>query len=108
MMIKTPTKEVVKNSVSNSNLHAAPGTDGLTSYFYHHSWDIVGDALTDVVQEIHAGQQPTLAQRTSLMVFGCNPKQGLHQDSEAPTFNEQTIQSVDKVIIPEPSCFTTR
>ena len=74
MIMKLPDKEDVKKSVSNSNLHAAPGTDGLTSYFYHHSWDTVGDALTEVVQEIHGGQPPTLSQRTSLMVFGCKPK----------------------------------
>ena len=73
-MTKLPTKKDVKSSVSKSNLHAAPGTDGLTSYFYHYCWDIVGDALTEVVQDIHGGQPPTLSQRTSLMVFGCKPK----------------------------------
>ena len=30
--------------------------------------------LTDVAQAIHAGSQPTLSQRTSLMVFGSKPK----------------------------------
>ena len=74
MLTKTPTKVEVKNSVSNSNLHAAPGTDGLTSYFYNFCWDTVGDALTEVVQAVHGGQPPTLSQRTSLMVFGCKPK----------------------------------
>ena len=74
MMTKTPTKEEVKKSVSSSNLHAAPGTDGLTSFFYHSCWNTVGDALTEVVQEVHGGQPPTLSQRTSLMVFGCKPK----------------------------------
>ena len=34
-------------------------------------------------------------------------KQGLRWDSEAPTFDEQTIQSVDKAISPESSLFTT-
>ena len=74
MITKTPTKSDVKKSVFKSNLHAAPGTDGLTSYFYSSCWDTVGDALTDVVQDIHKGQPPTLSQRTSLMVFGCKPK----------------------------------
>ena len=74
MIIKTPSKEEVKSSVSNSNLHAAPGTDGLTSYFYHSCWDVVGDALTEVAQAVHHGQPSTNSQRTSLMVFGCKPK----------------------------------
>ena len=74
MITKVPTKEDVKNSVTSSNLHAAPGTDGLTSFFYHSCWDIIGDSLTEVVQAIHGGQPPTLSQRTSLMVFGCKPK----------------------------------
>ena len=74
MITKPPTKEEVKDSVSNSNLHAAPGTDGLTSFFYHSCWEVVGDALTEVAQAIHGGQPPTLSQRTSLMVFGCKPK----------------------------------
>ena len=30
--------------------------------------------LTDVIQEIHKGQSPTLSQRTSLMVFAAKPK----------------------------------
>ena len=74
LLSRIPTKKDVKSSVSNSNLNAAPGTDGITSFFYHHSWDIVGDALTEVVQAVHAGQPPTLSQRTSLMVFACKPK----------------------------------
>ena len=74
MITKAPTKEEVKDSVSNSNLHAAPGTDGLTSFFYHSCWDVVGDSLTEVSQAIHGGQPPTSSQRTSLMVFGCKPK----------------------------------
>ena len=74
IIIKTPTKEEVKSSVSNSNLFAAPGTDGITPFLYHHCWEVVGDALTEVVQAVHAGKPPTLSQRTSLMVFGCKPK----------------------------------
>ena len=35
-------------------------------------------------------------------------KQGLCQDSEAPTFNEQTIQSVDKTIMPSSSSCATK
>ena len=74
MMTKLPSKDDVKLSVSTSNLHAAPGTDGLSSFLYHHCWEILGDALTEVVQAIHGGEAPTHSQRTSLMVFGSKPK----------------------------------
>ena len=57
-----------------SNQHAAPGTDGLTSYFYKQCFQIIGDALTEVVQAVFSGQKPTLSQRTSKMVFGSKPK----------------------------------
>ena len=55
---------------TGSNLHAAPGTDGLTSFFNHHCCDVVGPALTEVANEIHNGNCPTLSQRSTLMVFG--------------------------------------
>ena len=74
MFTDTDNAMLTKNSVSKSKLHAAPGTDGLTSYFYNFCWDTVGDALTEVVQPVHGGQPPTISQRTSLMVFGCTPK----------------------------------
>ena len=74
IMTKHPDKAEVKESIWSANLHAAPGTDGLTSFLYYHCWDVLGDPLTDVVQAIHGGQSPTLSQRTSLMVFGNKPK----------------------------------
>ena len=74
LMTKVPDKQEVKESVWSANLHAAPGTDGLTTFLYYHCWDCLGDPLTEVVQAIHSGQPPTLSQRTSLMVFGNKPK----------------------------------
>ena len=50
---KVPTKEEMKESISTSNLHAAPGTDGITSYLYHECFEILGDALTDVAKAVH-------------------------------------------------------
>ena len=35
LLTKTPEKEEVKNSVLTSNLHAAPSTNGLTSFLYY-------------------------------------------------------------------------
>ena len=74
MLTKFPSKDEVKNSVSTSNLHAAPGTDGLTSYLYHNCWDTLGDALTEVVQAIHGGEPPTHSQRTSSWFSAANQK----------------------------------
>ena len=71
-----PTKKEVKESVWSSNLHAAPGNDGLTSFVYYYCWDTLGEALTEVVQAIHRGGHPTWSQRTSLMMFGTKPKKG--------------------------------
>ena len=64
----------VKKRISNSNLLAAPGTDGIPSLLYSKCWDVVGPALTEVVQAIHSGGQPTLSMQTALMVFGSKPK----------------------------------
>ena len=71
MFKKLPTKQEVKESVNSANMNAAPGNDGLTSFVYKHCWDILGQSLTEVVQEVHKGASPSLSQRTSLMVYGC-------------------------------------
>ena len=73
-MLKQPTKTEVFETLSASNLHAAPGTDGLTNFFYKESFKVIGEPLTDVVKEVFGGRQPTLSQRTSKMVFGSKPK----------------------------------
>ena len=77
MLIKPPTKKEIKETLDDSNLHAAPGTDGLTSFLYKECWPILENYLTEVVQEVFKGSQPTKSQRTSLMVFGCKPKKPL-------------------------------
>ena len=74
MLLNPPSKEEVLEVIKTGNQHAAPGTDGLTSYFYHCCWDIMGDFITEVAQAIHRGSPPTQSQRTSLMVFGSKPK----------------------------------
>ena len=74
MLLTPPTKKDVLEVITNSNLHAAPGNDGIPSLLYSFCWDILGDPLTEVMQAIHSEQQPTISQRTSLMVFGSKPK----------------------------------
>ena len=73
-LCKIPSMENVKEVLSASNLMAAPGTDGIPSLLYSKCWEVMGPALTEVVQAIHSGGQPTLSMRTSLMVFGSKPK----------------------------------
>jgi hypothetical protein len=74
LLCTPPTKQDVKDVLSASNLHAAPGSDGITGFLYSECWDILGDSLTESMQAIHGGLQPTTSQRTSLMVFGSKPK----------------------------------
>ena len=71
---KLPDMEEIKNVLFESNLNAAPGTDGITSLFYKVHWDLFGEPLHQVVTTIHKGNMPTQSQRTSLMVFGSKPK----------------------------------
>ena len=74
MLTSPPSKKEVLETLQDSNLHAAPGTDGLTSYFYKECFNIMGDHLTEVVTSVFSGQKPAASQRTSLMVFGSKPK----------------------------------
>ena len=71
---KSPSKAELKEVLASSNLHAAPGTDGLTSYLYNECWDVLGDPLHEVISAIWAGEKLTPSQKTSIMVFGAKPK----------------------------------
>ena len=73
-LLKVPSADEVKTVLNDSNLLAAPGTDGIPSLLYSKCWEVMGPPLTEVVQEIHGGQQPTPSMRSTLMVFGCKPK----------------------------------
>ena len=58
-LLAEPSKEEVFKTISESNLHAAPGNDGLTNYFYKKCFHIIGDALTEVVAAVTSGDKPT-------------------------------------------------
>ena len=73
MLLAEPDREEVNKVLRTCRSHAAPGTDGITAYFYKKYWNLIGDSLCDVIVEIFNGQQPTNCQRTSLMVFGNKP-----------------------------------
>ena len=69
-----PTLDKVLKTVSRSNLHAAPGTDGIPSLLYKECWDVLGQPLTDVMIDIHKEKTPPPSMQNSLMVFGSKPK----------------------------------
>ena len=73
MLLAVPDKEEVSRVLKTCRSHAAPGTDGITAYFYKKFWSLIGDSLCDVIIDIFYGAQPTNCQRTSLMVFGNKP-----------------------------------
>ena len=73
-MLTPPTNDDVLKTLSASNLHAAPGTDGLPSLLYKECWPVLGSALSDVMRAVFSGQSLQTSMRTSLMVFGSKPK----------------------------------
>ena len=68
-----PTKSEIRKILDSCQPHAAPGTDGLTVYFYQKFWDLLGDSLTKVISSVFSGNSPSDSQWTSLMVFGNEP-----------------------------------
>ena len=73
-LLKVPTKKYVLETLADSNQHAAQGTDGLTINLYNQCIGIMGDSLIEVTTAVLSGKNPTLSQRTSMMVFGLKPK----------------------------------
>ena len=74
MMAAVPSKEEVKKRLWECNVNSSPGSDGLTYLVYKECWDILGDAITEVCVCLHNGDQETISQRLSLMVFTPKPK----------------------------------
>ena len=74
MFLTPPTKEDVRKTVWESNLHAAPGSDGIPSYLYKECWEMMGDHLSAVMVEIFKCKDLPVSMRTSMMVFGSKPK----------------------------------
>ena len=74
MLARAPDKDEIKETLWESNLRAAPGTDGITGLFYKMCWDTMGDALTDVALAKFRGEKLPASVRTAMMVFGTKPK----------------------------------
>ena len=64
-------QEEVRKTLADSNLHSAPGTDGITSYFYKVWWNSVEDALTEVAQAKSNGEKLTPSMRTARWSLDC-------------------------------------
>ena len=73
MLVAIPTKAEVEDSLNSSNVHASPGTDSITTFFYKQCFHIVGEALTEVVKTVFEGNRPTESQRTSMMLYTTKP-----------------------------------
>ena len=72
-LLKPPDKEEILQVIKKANLHAAPGTDGITNYFYLKFFDVIGEHLSQVIKEIFNKESPTTSQKTSIMVFSNKP-----------------------------------
>ena len=60
LLCKATTKKNVEETLNRANLHAAPGSDGITSFLYKECWDLLGDSLTGVVQAVRDEEKQPL------------------------------------------------
>ena len=72
--LTSPTRDKVFEVLSDSNLLAAPGTDGIPGLLYKEHWDLLGDHITEIMTEIFKCKDLPNSMNTSLMVFGSKPK----------------------------------
>ena len=49
LLREIPTEQEVKMTINKSNIHAAPGCDGISFYLYQQCWDTIRDILTVTV-----------------------------------------------------------
>ena len=74
MLLAPPEESEIKNIISESNLSAAPGLDGISTMFYNKCWDIIKSPFVKMIKSVHEGKKPTSSQHTSLMTFCHKPK----------------------------------
>ena len=74
MLLARPCEEEIWNVLCHSNLLASPDMDSIPALLYKECWAYLKEPLTEMCVAIHAGDAPTLSQRTSLMIFGTKPK----------------------------------
>ena len=64
MFTTPPTKNYIWKTICESNLNAAPGSDGIPSLFYKECWKIMGDSLHAIMKEIFEGKKLPPSLRT--------------------------------------------
>ena len=74
MLEKEITNEEVWESLKSSNIHSAPGSDGISFSTYVHCWSSLGSHLCEVIREVVKLGKPTGSMRHSFLVF--SPKIG--------------------------------
>ena len=56
-MVRSVTRDEVKKAMFSIGENKAPGPDGYTSAFFKHSWDVVGDQVTNAVLDFFENGQ---------------------------------------------------
>ena len=73
MLSKCPDKDEIHSVLKASNHHSAPGTDGISNYFYLKLFNIIGEGLTEVISTVFLESSPTISQRTCKIIFANKP-----------------------------------
>ena len=74
MLETCPSYDEVYSTLVNSNLKAAAGSDGIPGLLYKKYWDVIGESLVAVVQELFMCKPPSLSMCTALMIFSSQQK----------------------------------
>ena len=70
ILLKTPDMNEIKNVIKDSNLHSAPGFDGVPVALYDACWNSLSVPFLNMVKAIHDGGYPTPSQNISVLVYG--------------------------------------
>ncbi|XP_021991414.1 uncharacterized protein LOC110888182 [Helianthus annuus] len=71
-MVRQVTREEVKAAMFSIGENKAPGPDGFTSAFFKHSWDIVGDEVTNAILDFF--QNGKLLKQVNHTILALVPK----------------------------------
>ena len=74
MLEQMPTMNELYETLNESNLKSAAGSDGIPGLVYKECWSSLGKSLCDVVKDIFSGSPPTTSMRTAMMIFSSKPK----------------------------------
>ncbi|GJY70063.1 hypothetical protein Tco_0473045 [Tanacetum coccineum] len=58
-MIRTVTRQEIKNAMFSMGNEKAPGPDGYTAAFFKEAWDIVEDDIVEAVREFFTNGSPS-------------------------------------------------